>query len=347
MSGEHEVSCVSAGFIEKTLKETDLTPVPVYIDRKGQWHHQAAVATTATDNRHSPCSLQFIENKHQLLTETGEIEVDFVFPIIHGSTGEDGQLQGFLEFLRIPYAGCGVLASAICMDKSFTRSVFKEHNIPQVKYHRIDQHQWEADRTSVLKKVAQNYSFPCFIKPANMGSSVGVSKVDGQQQLESAIEEAFRYDDHILCEEGVDAREVEIAITGNYPSYETSITGEITPNHKFYSYEAKYLDANGATLAIPANISPELQSKVSEIAKKAFSAVNGDGFARIDFFIDRKSGELYLNEINTLPGFTPISMFPMLWDRSGTPAPQLIKRIIALGVERFNAHNKKLILSDQ
>jgi D-alanine-D-alanine ligase len=333
-SGEHEVSCVSAKFLYNTINNAGYNAIGVFIDQKGTWHLQKTVETKIEIQQVDPCHL-IKNNNTTLKTKSQTIEIDFIFPIIHGTTGEDGRLQGFLEFLDIPYAGSGVLSSSLCMDKYMSKRIFEQAGIPQVKYKKYDAYDWAKNNESIVNDLEKSFSYPVFIKPSNMGSSVGVSKVNQKSELIPAIQAAFQYDNQIICEVGHFVREVEVAILGNYPEYKVSIAGEIVPLHSYYSYEAKYVDNKGAELSIPAPITQEQLNKIQAIAVDAFKAVRADGFARIDFFIDKSTNLIYLNEINTLPGFTPISMFPMLWEKTGLSHTDLIKDIICLGEAKF------------
>ncbi len=332
-SGEHDVSCVSASYLEHTIAAAGFTVVPVYISRKGEWHRQSKVAKLAADNKHNPSSL-VQKSGHVVLQSAGEeTEIDFAFPIVHGTAGEDGALQGFFEVLGLPYAGSGVATSAVCMDKALMRALFAVNEIPQVNYFVIADAE-SADLQIIHDKITSSFGYPVFIKPCNMGSSVGVHKVEGREALAKAIEDAARFDDHLLCEQGLAVRELEIAIAGNFPEYITSGVGEIKVNHEFYSYEAKYLDPNGAELFLKADVDAGVRAEIQRLAKKAYAAVRGDGFARIDFFLQKESGKLYLNEINTLPGFTPISMFPQLFKAAGLDGAEITRKIIDWGKVR-------------
>lgn len=333
-SGEHEVSCVSAKYLESILLKANHKVYAVYITLDGEWHLQSSVPEEPQKYEKCLCSLTKRESIF-LDSEKGSNPVDFAFPIIHGTTGEDGKLQGLLEFTGLAYAGAGVLSSALCMDKYFSKILFKDANIPQVPFIKIDRQEWQGSPEGIRQKIKDGFKYPVFIKPSNMGSSVGVSRVGEDGQLEGALTEAFLYDDQVLCEQGYSFREVEVSIIGNYPDYRVSSPGEIIPSHNFYSYEAKYIDQDGARLLIPAEVSPEQSARIQELAISAFRAVKGDGFARIDFFIDKQEQTLFLNEINTLPGFTPISMFARLWEASGLPAVDLLNQIIELGVEKY------------
>jgi len=339
VSGEHDVSCISAQFIEKTLIQCNYNVIPVYIDRNGLWYKQNSVSAKPVTSKLELCHLVKSVKCHlQSLNE--KIEVDFVFPIIHGTNGEDGKLQGMLEFLDIPYAGAGVLSSALCMDKYYSKIFFQKAKLPQVKFIKIDRNEWINKPEYVIQKIMETFKVPVFVKPSNMGSSVGVSQVKEKNDLNKALDIAFSYDDQVLCEEGLQVREIEVSILGNYPEYKVSIPGEIITTHEFYSYEAKYLDKNGAKINISADLTVDQIQEIQNLAIKSFKAVKGDGFARIDFFIDKKTQIIYLNEINTLPGFTPISMFPMMWENTGLKSTDLLKTIVNLGVEKFK--NKKM-----
>jgi D-alanine-D-alanine ligase len=332
-SGEHEVSCVSAAYLEQTIAEAGFVPIAVYVDRGGIWHWQDRVQKLPNDNISNPATLTRMAHGATLRSSTNAVVLDFAFPIIHGTAGEDGSLQGYFEVVGLPYAGAGVAASAVCMDKALMRALFAVNDIPQVKYFVI-QNPAVADTRAIDERILKEFQYPVFIKPCNMGSSVGVHKVKDKSGLVAALADAGRFDDHLLCEEGLNVRELEIAVAGNFPQYLTSGVGEIRVNHEFYSYEAKYLDPNGADLFLKAPISAEMERTIQTLAAKAFSAVRGDGFARIDFFLDKDSEKLYLNEINTLPGFTPISMFPQLFNAAGESGGQITRKIIEWGYER-------------
>jgi D-alanine-D-alanine ligase len=347
-SGEHEVSCVSAAYLEQTIAAAGYTPVAVYVDRSGIWHWQASVRKLPAENSVNPSVLQRSDAGHVLLRSAANaVQVDFAFPIIHGTAGEDGSLQGYFEVLGLPYAGAGVAASAVCMDKALMRALFAVNHIPQVRYFVI-QNPAAADPRAIDDRIRAAFQYPVFIKPCNMGSSVGVHKVKTAADLPAALADAARFDDHLLCEEGLSVRELEIAVAGNFPHYITSGVGEIIVNqsstalthHEFYSYEAKYLDPKGADLFLKAPISDETERQIQKLAGEAFSAVRGDGFARIDFFLDKNSGKLYLNEINTLPGFTPISMFPQLFAAAGETGPVITRKLIEWGAERCARLNR-------
>ena len=364
-SGEHEISCRSAVYVEENLLEAGYHVTPVYVSPQGGWHRQERVSADIAKQFERPCfiaplpssekeivSLLHLENRaatdelnssggarYGLISQKGLEPFDFVFPIIHGTTGEDGKLQGLLDFYKIPYAGAGVLGSAVAMDKYYARTLFEAAGLPQTPWMMVEKASWASEQKDIIKEVSEKLTYPVFVKPCNMGSSVGVKKADSPGDLPDAVQDAFAYDHKILIETGVDAREVEISITGNYPDYQLSEIGEIAVKSNFYNYEAKYAGTNDAELIIPAQISDSQKNEILRMAKKGFQAIGGDGFARIDFFLDRKSSQIYLNEINTLPGFTSISMFPILWHHAGVEGPALLKRIVELGLMRASREN--------
>jgi D-alanine-D-alanine ligase len=265
------------------------------------------------------------------------INVDVIFPVLHGTFGEDGTIQGLLELADIPYVGAGVLGSAAGMDKDIMKALFQAAGLPIVKHVTVLRSQWEDGAKKVQRLVASQLKYPVFVKPANLGSSVGISKAHDGQELGPAIEEAAKFDRKIVIEQGVGgkkqkAREIECAVLGN-DRPESSVPGEIVPSTEFYDYKAKYLD-EGSQLIIPAKLSKAETKTVQQLAIAAFKAVDCSGLARVDFLMDPKSRKIYLNEINTMPGFTSISMYPKLWAASGLPYPKLIERLIQLGLER-------------
>ncbi len=341
VSGEHEVSCLSAYFVEQKLIEAGHQVCPVYIAPDGQWRITGEVSRVAGENHGEPCVPKFSREELEVAGGATSFRADFVFPIIHGTTGEDGKLQGLLEFYDIAYAGCSVLASALCMDKIISRRIFREAGILQPEFLDFYLNEWESDKSSIQNKIRQGLTFPVFIKPANLGSSVGITKCKDAADLAAALEIAFSFDDRVICEQGIDARELEVSILGNFPDYDVAGPGEVIVHHEFYSYEAKYLDENGADLVLSADVSDALKQKIHAIAKQGFLAVRGDGFARIDFFLDKSSNDLYLNEINTLPGFTHVSMFSMLWNEAGINGATLLDKIVTLGIRSHQGKRKQ------
>ncbi|HEU4687789.1 MAG TPA: D-alanine--D-alanine ligase family protein, partial [Vicinamibacterales bacterium] len=262
--------------------------------------------------------------------------IDVVFPILHGPFGEDGTVQGLLELANVPYVGAGVLGSALGMDKAVSKSVFAAHGLPIVPYLSVTALQWQTTPNDVTGRVASSLGYPVFVKPANLGSSVGISRAASEGDLGPAIREAFEYDRKIVIEAGVpNAREIECAVLGN-DEPEASLPGEIVVTHRdgFYSYEAKYLDPSGASPRIPADLTPEMTERVRRLSVDAFRALDLAGMARVDFFLDGRDGALYLNEVNTLPGFTAISMYPKMWEATGLSYADLLTRLLTLAIER-------------
>ncbi|GEN31733.1 D-alanine-D-alanine ligase [Cerasibacillus quisquiliarum] len=346
-SAEHEVSLQSAKNIVDAIDEEKFDVVLVGIDKSGKWHvnDKHSYLKNADDPKHielnkSNKSVAIIpgSNDHQFIqTETAEVleQLDVVFPIVHGTLGEDGSLQGMLRMANLPYVGPNVLSSAICMDKDIAKRLLAAAGIKVAKglvYTRSKKQQIH------YQTVVEQLGLPLFIKPANQGSSVGISKVETEEQFMSAIEFAFEYDHKIVIEETIRGREVECSVLGNeYPI--ASVPGEILPKTAFYSYESKYIDEKGAELAIPADLTEEEIKKVQETAIYAYETLQCEGLARVDFFLT-DNGDLYVNEINTLPGFTKISMYPKLWEVSGMSYTDLITKLIELAIERHEADQK-------
>ena len=258
--------------------------------------------------------------------------LDVVFPVLHGPLGEDGTVQGLLELADLPYVGCGVMASAVAMDKAASKAVFTAASLPQVPYRVFKRTQWQANPAGVLDEIEQHLAYPIFVKPANLGSSVGISKAKDRAGLARALDEAARYDRKLIVEQGIDAREIEVSVLGNDDPV-ASVPGEIVPCREFYDYAAKYVEPN-SELLIPAPLTPEQTMAVQQLAIQAFLAIDGAGMARVDFLLDRQSGEIYLNEVNTIPGFTSISMYPKLWEASGLSFSSLVDRLVELALER-------------
>ncbi len=343
-SGEHEVSLRSARSIFDALDRERYEPVLLGIDHDGRWHLQES-ARALLDAPGTPLALHAgapavavapaaEADERSLVTVGGGGvgPIDVVFPVLHGTYGEDGTIQGLLEMAGIPYVGSGVLGSAAGMDKDFARRLFRGAGLPLVDAFvvRASEGRSAAD---VHREVSERLGYPCFVKPCNMGSSVGVSKARDAAQLEAALATAFRYDTKVLVERGHAVREIEVAVLGN-DRPEASVAGEIVPTHDFYSYEAKYLDENGAALKIPAALDERQMRAVRVMAVAAFRALDLQGLARVDFFLEKQTGKWFLNEVNTMPGFTSISMYPKLWEATGVPYAALVDKLIALALER-------------
>ena len=328
-SVEHEVSLVSARAIMQALDPKRYEVVPILVTREGRFA-TGAMRTLLRDDRAAGELFRLARPGKGRAARNGRLDV--VFPIVHGTGGEDGALQGLLTLGGVPFVGAGVLGSAVGMDKAMMKALFREAGLPIVRHRVVTRSAFDADPRATGKEVAGALSFPCFVKPANGGSSVGISKVRESGALEPALKLAFRYDRKVVVEQGVDAREIECSVLGN-DAPEASIAGEIVPAREFYDYTAKYLDS-GSKLLIPAPIDRAQLRLVQEIAVRAFQVLDLAGMARVDFFLDRQTGALFLNEVNTLPGFTPISMYPKMWEASGLPFPRLVDRLIELALER-------------
>jgi D-alanine-D-alanine ligase len=351
-SGEHEVSLRSAESVINALDPAKYTIVPIAITKQGKW----LAASDATNLL--PSAVMENANQHVAIigdpTESGltrftadgqansRDKLDCVIPVLHGTYGEDGTIQGLLEMADVPYVGCGVLASAAGMDKVMMKRLFREAGLPIVDFTHFLRTQWESDSVKIEARVIEELGFPCFVKPANLGSSVGISKATSPQTLSQAISHAAKYDRKIMVEKGVEAREIEVSVLGNdHP--QASLPGEIIPQTaEFYDYRAKYIDDDGARLIVPAHLNPEVTSRIQELAILAFQAIDGSGLARVDFFLERKTGDLIVNEINTIPGFTSISMYPKLWEASGMSYRQLLDRLIELAFERHREKSRNV-----
>jgi len=332
-SGEHEVSVASAASIFRHLDGTKYEPVPIRIEKTGRWTlggkvPQALSAAAVLEQRSSE-ALQIVEPSAAVAV-TG---VDVVFPVLHGPYGEDGTVQGLLELANVPYVGAGVLGSAAGMDKAVMKTLFAASGLPIVAHLVALRPEWQRGAGDVTRRVAATLGFPVFVKPANLGSSVGISKARNESEFAEAMELALQFDRKIVIEAGVaDAREIECAVLGN-DEPKASTVGEIIPSREFYDYEAKYLD-EGSELLIPAPLSANHTAEIQRFAVEAFRAVEGAGMARVDFLMSRTTEQIYVNEVNTIPGFTTISMYPKLWEASGLPYSALIDRLIELALER-------------
>ncbi len=333
-SGEHEVSLASARAIMETLREGGRHEVvPVGISREGAWIH-------AGDPMHELEERARIKEQPATVTTASDRlppglfgGIDAVFPVLHGPYGEDGTVQGLLELVGVPYVGSGVLSSAAAMDKVTMKKVFAHHDLPQVRWLGLTRKDWQGDGERWVREIEASLGYPCFVKPSNLGSSVGINRADSAAELARALDAAARLDRRIIVEEGVDAREIEVAVLGNEEP-EASAPGEILVSGEgFYDYEAKYTEGR-MELVAPADVPKEVAAEIGRIARVAYTAIDAAGMARIDFFLERGTNRLLLNEINTIPGFTPTSVYPKLWAASGLPYAELLDRLIALALER-------------
>lgn len=348
-SEEHEVSLMSAASVLRVIDRSKFRLILIGITRQGKWLLYDGPTEYIADGRWEALAQRAL-SEHP---ETYEIimgsdnplslgkRIDFALPLLHGPYGEDGTLQGLFESMNIPYAGCGVLSSAVAMDKIVARDIFHRAGLTQPGYLRTNREEISRDSEALMQKIEREIGYPAFVKPANMGSSVGLSKVKDRRELAQALMSALRYDRRIIVEQGIFCREVEIAVLGNYEAQLSAVGEIISANEEFYDYDSKYNAGDKTKLCIPAELSQEQEARLRAMAKAAYEAIDGTGFARVDFLIDKCDGTVYINEINTIPGFTEYSMFPRLWLQSGLSYPQLIERIVELGYARYNAENRR------
>ncbi|MDQ1911592.1 D-alanine--D-alanine ligase [Paenibacillus sp. GD4] len=352
-SGEHEVSLQTALAVTKAFDLNKYEVQPFYITKHGEWRTgpaltgpaPSAAALTFADQAQQEGSFAlqpFFGTVQEAAAEGNKAAVDVVFPLLHGTFGEDGTIQGLLEMANIPYVGAGVLASAVGMDKVMMKKVFAQEGLPQCVFRHFTRSQWEKDNAYFLMEIEISIGYPCFVKPANLGSSVGISKARNRDELIEAIRLAFQYDRKVIVEEFINAREVEVAVLGNEEP-QASVVGEIVSSNEFYDYKAKYIDGKSAMI-IPAEISPELSDQIRDLAIRAYLAVDGTGLSRLDFFLRKDDNKIFINEINTMPGFTPFSMYPLLWQESGKPYRELLDDLIRLALQR-HADKQGLVYS--
>lgn len=368
-SSEHEVSLSSAQNVMQALREAGYEVVPIGIAPSGRWltgkdpHRQlleagraqaAHVESAGHANGRYPSMLSdgaqidadparsswgLLPQSHD--SQNGLAQIDVIFPVLHGPFGEDGTIQGMLEMAALPYVGCGVLTSSVAMDKAVAKRLLAAEGIPQAESALIQRRMWQTEDNaeSICDHIEAKFSYPVFVKPANLGSSIGVSKVRDRAQLVAAIDLAAEFDRKILVEAAVPhAREIEVSVLGNHAPI-ASVPGEVIPGHEFYDYEAKYID-DSSSLIIPADLTPEQVQMVQQMALTAFQAIDAEGLARVDFLMNGETGEFFLNEINTMPGFTRSSMYPKLWEASGIAYPELVHRLVQLALERFEERSR-------
>jgi D-alanine-D-alanine ligase len=353
-STEHEVSILSAQSIISAMDPQRFEPVPLYIDRAGRWlvgDSLKRLVSDAAANKYvylppDPTQHSLVPASNGVLSPPslpsasggaqggGLPPLDVVFPVFHGLNGEDGTIQGVLELANVPYVGAGVLGSALGLDKVYMKRAFAAVGLPVVDYLPVTRREYERDPASFIEQVENRLGYPCFTKFANSGSSVGTSKAHDRKELVEGLRVAASFDRKLLVEKAVDARELEVSVLGN-DEPAASVVGEVVPAREFYDYDAKYLD-EGSKLLIPAPIDADVSEHLRSLALRAFQAVDAAGMARVDFFLERTTGQIFINELNTLPGFTRISMYPKLWEASGLPYAQLIGRLVDLAMERFN-----------
>lgn len=340
-SSEHEVSLMSASNMISSLdtRRYDVIPVgitkkgcwmiysgPVERIRTGEWEKYSTPAVLSPDAS-KKCLLKLVNGRYK------EISIDVALPALHGAWGEDGTIQGLFEMAQIPYVGCGVLSSAVSMDKVYTKLIAKAAKIPMAKYIWLHMRDWDK-KEAILNKAERRLGYPCFVKPSNAGSSVGITKAKNREELEKAVLFAAKYDKKVIIEEAIDGREFECSVLGN-EHIRVSGVGEILAAAEFYDYDAKYNNADSRTV-IPAEVDEAAVEEMRKIAAKIYRAVDGAGLARVDFFMEKESGRVLFNELNTMPGFTSISMYPMLWEERGMTKTELMDCLIALALDRDN-----------
>jgi D-alanine-D-alanine ligase len=359
-SGEHEVSLVSARAVMDGLDREKYDVVPIGITKQGRWiaggsalpalealadpkllpggptelRIENAELRTGTDATDVTNTMLVAKGDSQFSILNSQFSIDVIFPVLHGPKGEDGTVQGLMELAGVPYVGCGVLASAVGLDKAMMKAAFVAAGLPLLPWLLVRRVDWQSDAERTVAQIEAQLHYPMFVKPANMGSSVGITKATGRDALERGLDEAARYDRRIVVEQGIDAREIEVSVLGN-DTVEASVPGEVVPSNDWYDYEAKYLGGE-SKIVIPAPIAAALAEQVREMAVRGFKAIDGAGLARMDFLLDRETGALYLNEANTMPGFTPISMYAKMWEASGLAYSALLDRLIELAVERHH-----------
>ncbi len=353
-SGEHEVSLRSARAVVDAMDPKKYTVVPVAINKQGQWLSPAEAAALFPVESQRRLPEEIVSGPRQDVAILGDPSrpglvaldggsessrakaLDVIFPVLHGTYGEDGTIQGLLEMAGVPYVGCGVLASSCGMDKVAMKSLFRDAGLPICKYVWFLRAEWEHDRELIARRVVRQIGFPCFVKPANLGSSVGISKASDRQTLDKAIDLATRYDRKVIVEEGLNAREIECAVIGN-DEPEASLPGEYVvydSQAAFLDYTEKYGSTGHVEFVVPAPLSKRVTARIQSMAKRAFQSIDGAGFARVDFFLRRDNNELLINELNTIPGLTEVSGYPKMWAASGLQFAQVIDRLIELALER-------------
>lgn len=335
-SGEHNVSLMSAASVEKNLNKDVYNIHLIGITLNGTWYYQKDYINIGD-------SLSIIEDETQIVSLTpgrgivvngSNIDLDFIFPILHGTYGEDGTMQGLLDIINIPYAGSGLDGSFMAMDKEYAKIIWERCGLPVVPFIGVKKYDYDSNPNEIKNIAEEKFTYPLFIKPVKAGSSVGVSMVNKESEFHKAVEKAFKFDLKILIEPAVNAREIECAVIGNSEPEAFSL-GEIAPTHGFYDYDAKYIDPEGAQLIIPAKLDENIINEIKDISKKAYLALNIKGFSRVDFFLDRNSNKIMINEINTIPGFTKVSMFSMLCAEDGLIYSDLLDKIFNFGLESY------------
>ena len=363
-SSEHEVSLVSASSVARNIDGSKFKVIPIGIAKNGKWYLQNDEELERVQ-KNADATFKITEDPAKLVSvipggERGSLcvggkalEIDAVFAVVHGTFCEDGVMQGLFASAGLPYVGCGVMSSALTMDKEMTKKIWNDNGLPVVPYRCFKRADINDSKRydELVESTIKEFGFPLFVKPCNAGSSVGAGKANNAREFSMALGEAFMWDDKVLVEKAVNAREIECSVTGNaviqnpehdYSAVRSYIPGEIAPTHEFYDYDAKYNDPDGAALKIPADIDQATAAKIKELAERAYAALDCSGLSRVDFFIDKDTGKIYLNEINTIPGFTSISMFPKMCEAAGLKYKDLISLLIDEALERFDSRKKLL-----
>lgn len=345
-SGEHEISVISARSMLDAADKNRYDVIPIYITTDGRWFHWEGFDTGGPEPNDTFTSYLPVADPTagvflKCADDGSEINADVVFPLLHGPYGEDGTVQGLLEVAGVPYVGSGVLGCALAMDKAMSKTVMRAESIPTVDFVTFDRETYEANGDKIVERIESTIGYPVFVKPANLGSSIGIAKVHKREEIGPALDDAFRYDAKVICEQGVDARELECSVLGNLEP-EAAEVGELRPKREFYDYNAKYV-TDDTELIIPAPISPEVRERVRELAVKSFVVHDCRGLARVDFFYIEKKDVVLVNELNTMPGFTPISMYPKLWDAVGLNYGKLIDKLVELAFANFEDKKRNQI----
>jgi D-alanine-D-alanine ligase len=347
-SGEHEISLMSVTSIIRAMDKSKYEIIPIGISKNGKWHVfmgdiqkiedgtwlKESAPAFLTPDADSKCIITF-QNDHKT-----KHRLDVIFPVLHGPRGEDGTVQGLFELMNIPYVSCNVASSAICMDKVFSKKILEREGLPVVEYRVFYKNDLPHRLPSIASQIENSFGYPCFVKPANLGSSVGITKVHDRETLKSALMLAADYDLKILVEQAITAREIECSVLGN-DEPQASFPGEIIPSREFYDYTAKYYDGGKSKLLVPAPLSDKNTREIQDLAVRAFKALGCTGMARVDFLLCKVSGKIYINEVNTIPGFTKISMYPKMWEATGLSYSKLVDTLIQLAIER---HSQKQAL---
>jgi len=354
VSPEHMISRISAETVINNLSSEKYNIIPVYIDKEGSWFmydgYQAGMFDGSWEHSGANVSLSVNKSERGLIRFVRDkfklILLDIIFPVLHGPYGEDGKIQGLFEMSGVPYVGCGVMASSLGADKSFMRVIAKSVKIPQTKYLVINKHMFKTNKNKITREVSNKINYPCFVKPCNGGSSIGIRKINNKQELIDAIDFALNYDQKIIIEKNITGREFECAVFGSSEQDNINISGigELKYQDSFYSYSAKYRDQDSFT-EIPAKISPDIADQIKKYSRIIFKSIDGMGLARVDFFLEDKTNKIFFNEINTLPGFTSISMYPKLWEQEGISLSVLLDKLIDLSIEK--SKERKIWLTEQ